>query len=163
VLLRHSSLVVWRRSSLTALAVLAPSLAEAQRPTDQLSWLTGCWERRTATGVVEEQWSSSSGGMLLGFSRTVRRDSVVDYEFVRIFAVADTLVFEAQPARQAKTQFRAVPPFTPEVVFANPAHDFPQRVIYRRAGDSLLARIEGVRGGQPRVIPFPYAKVGCAR
>ena len=101
--------------------------------------------------------------MLLGFSRTVRRDSVVEYEFVRIFAVGDTLVYEAQPSRQAKTEFRAVPPFTPEVVFTNPTHDFPQRVVYRRSGDSLVARIEGTRGGQLRVIPFPYARVPCAR
>ena len=152
ILLRHSTLVVF---------LLAPSLAGAQRPTDHLSWLTGCWERRTTNGVVEEQWSSSAAGMLHGFGRTIRRDTVVDYEFVRIFAVGDTLVYEAHPARQPTTQFRAVPPVTPEVVFANPAHDFPQRVIYRRSGDSLLARIEGMRGGQLRVIPFHYLRVRC--
>lgn len=142
---------------------MAPSLAEAQRPTDQLSWLTGCWERRTANGVVQEQWSSNAGGMLHGFSRTVRRDTVVEYEFVRIYSVGDTLVFEAQPSRQPRAEFRAVPPFAPEVVFANPAHDFPQRVVYRRSGDSLLARIEGTRAGQLRVIPFPYVKAECGK
>jgi hypothetical protein len=143
--------------------LLVAGALPAQRATDQLSWLSGCWERRTANGSVEEQWSSSAGGMLHGFSRTVRRDTVVAYEFVRIYPAGDTLVFEAQPSRQAKAEFRAVPPFVPEVVFANPAHDFPQRVIYRRAGDSLLARIEGMRGGQLRVIPFHYAKVPCDR
>lgn len=151
VLLRYSAVV------------LLASAAEAQRPIDQLSWLSGCWERRTTHGVVEEQWSSSAGGMLLGFSRTVRRDSLIEYEFMRIYPAGDTLVFEAQPARQAKAEFRAMPPFAPEVVFANPAHDFPQRVIYRRSGDSLLARIEGTRGGQPRVIHFPFVKTSCAR
>lgn len=149
---RYSSLVVF---------LLAPSLLAAQRPTDQLSWLTGCWERRTASGVVEEHWSSSAAGMLHGFGRTIRRDTVVDYEFVRIFSIGDTLVYEAQPARQQKTEFRAVPPFAPELVFANPAHDFPQRVIYRRSGDSLLARIEGMRGGQLRVVPFSYVRIRC--
>jgi hypothetical protein len=101
--------------------------------------------------------------MLHGFSRTIRRDTVVDYEFVRIFPVGDTLVYEAQPARQQKTEFRAVPPFGPELVFANPAHDFPQRVVYRRSGDSLMARIEGMRGGLFRVITFPYLRVPCPR
>ena len=99
--------------------------------------------------------------MLLGFGRTIRRDTIVDYEFVRIFAIGDTLIYEAQPARQQRTEFRALPPFTPELVFANPAHDFPQRVIYRRSGDSLLARIEGMRGGQLRIVPFLYVRVHC--
>jgi hypothetical protein len=126
-----------------------------------LFWLTGCWERRTPNSVVEEQWSSSAAGMLHGFSRTIRRDTIVDYEFVRIFSIGDTLIYEAQPARQQKTEFRAVAPFAPELVFANEAHDFPQRVVYRRSGDSLLARIEGLRGGQRRVIPFGYVRVQC--
>ena len=149
------------RTTASLVFMLCASALDAQRPTDQLSWLAGCWERRTPSGVVEEQWSSNAGGMLHGFSRTVRRDTVVAWEFVRIYAVGDTLVYEAQPSRQAKTEFRAVAPFAPEVVFANPAHDFPQRVAYRRSGDSLLARIEGMRGGQLRVVPFPYVRARC--
>jgi hypothetical protein len=152
-----------RRWAIVGVALHAAATLEAQRPTDQLSWLSGCWERRTANGVVEEQWSSNAGGMLHGFSRTVRRDTIVEYEFMRIFSTGDTLVFEAQPSRQAKAEFRAVPPFTPEVVFANPAHDFPQRVVYRRSGDSLLARVEGTRDGRLRVIPFPYVRVPCPK
>ena len=31
-------------------------------------------------------------------------------------------------------------------VFENLAHDFPQRVIYRRCGEDLCARIEGAMG-----------------
>lgn len=146
-----------------ALVASHASVIGAQRPTDQLPWLSGCWERRTANGVVEEQWSSNAGGMLHGFGRTVRHDSVVDYEFVRIYSAGDTLVYEAQPARQPKAEFRAVPPFAPELVFSNPAHDFPQRVSYRRSGDSLLARIEGMRGGKFRSIPSRFARVECAR
>jgi hypothetical protein len=39
------------------------------------------------------------------------------------------------------------------------AHDFPQRVIYRRRGaDSLLARVEGMRGGQLRGLDYPYRR-----
>jgi hypothetical protein len=132
------------------------------RPTDSLGWLAGCWESRSANSVVEEQWSSASGGMLHGFSRTLRRDSIVEYEFVRIYNAGDTLVYDAQPSRQPRAEFRATGPFEPAVVFANPAHDFPQRIIYRRVGtDSLVARIEGTRNGQQRGIDFPYRRVSC--
>jgi hypothetical protein len=40
----------------------------------------------------------------------------------------------------------------------NPAHDFPQRISYRKRGaDSLLARIEG----GTRDIDFPMRRVAC--
>lgn len=53
------------------------------------------------------------------------------------------------------------------VTFEDPAHDFPQRVIYRRVTpDSIHARIEGiVRGqerGQERGIDFPCRRMACA-
>ncbi len=152
----------FRWAILLSLLVL-PSAAHAQRVTDQLAWLSGCWERRTPTSVTQEQWSSPAGGMLHGFSRIIRRDTVVEYEFVRIYAAGDTLVYDAQPARQPRTEFRAVAPFQPEIVFANPAHDFPQRIVYRSGGpDSLFARIEGLRGGQLRAVTYPYARVKCS-
>lgn len=56
-----------------------------------------------------------------------------------------------------------VGPLADVVTFENLAHDFPQRVIYRRAGaDSLIARVEGTRAGQPRGFDFPYRRVACA-
>lgn len=146
-----------------ALLVVSAATAGAQaRPTDALAWLQGCWERRTPNLVVQEAWSSPAGGMLHSYARTIRRDTLIEWEFTRIYSRGDTLVYEANPSRQARTEFRAVPPFEPEIVFANPAHDFPQRVIYRRAGrDSLHARIEGERNGQTRTVNYPYKRVPC--
>jgi hypothetical protein len=46
-------------------------------------------------------------------------------------------------------------------VFENPTHDFPQRVIYRREGDSLLGRIEGMTNGQQKAVDFPLKRVSC--
>ncbi|HVZ45372.1 MAG TPA: hypothetical protein VHA82_16290 [Ramlibacter sp.] len=44
----------------------------------------------------------------------------------------------------------------------HPQHEFPQRVVYAREGaDRLAARIEGMRGGSLRVIPFPMVRVSC--
>jgi hypothetical protein len=55
-----------------------------------------------------------------------------------------------------------VPPHDGAITFSNPAHDFPQRIIYRRAGaDSLHARIEGTRNGQPRGVDYAYVRVAC--
>ena len=48
------------------------------------------------------------------------------------------------------------------VVFENPQHDFPQRIIYRLEKDgSLLARIEGVNQGREKGINFPMKRAKC--
>jgi hypothetical protein len=48
------------------------------------------------------------------------------------------------------------------VIFENQAHDYPQRVGYKREGDSLLAWIDGTAGGKSRRVDFPYRRVACA-
>ena len=147
----------WRCSVALSLLAAGP-LAAQSRPVDALAWLTGCWERRTARAVIEEQWSSPRGGALVGFGKTTVRDTVREWEHLRIYAAGATLVYHAMPSRQQPAEFRAGPPYDSVVTFANPAHDFPQRIIYRRAGDSLYARIEGTRNGQARGVDYRYAR-----
>jgi hypothetical protein len=161
-----SSSSVRGRAALAAALLLVAVPAAAQSPLDRLAWLGGCWQRSAGGGAVtiEEQWMAPRGGAMLGVSRTVRNGAVAEYEFLRIFAAGDTLVYDALPSGQTRTEFRAAPAAGDgaEVVFANPAHDFPQRVAYRRVGaDSIVARIEGTRGGQARTISFPYRRVAC--
>ncbi len=45
------------------------------------------------------------------------------------------------------------------VVFANPAHDFPQRVSYSRDGNRLTAIVSG---GDGQGITFAYRRIGCS-
>ena len=127
-----------------------------------LAWLAGCWERTSGTLHGEEQWMRPAGGTMLGMSRTLREDTLVEYEAVRIYEDGDTLVYAASPSRQRPAEFRAVHVSDGHIVFENPQHDFPQRVIYRRVGaDSLVARIEGTRNGTARGVDFPMRRVAC--
>lgn len=57
-------------------------------------------------------------------------------------------------------EFIATLPARDSVVFENPAHDFPQRLIYRSvSSDSLHARIEGTIGGQQRSQLYAYRRL----
>lgn len=147
---------------LLALAASAAHAQQASAPAERLGWLAGCWEARSATRVVEEQWMRPRGGTLLGMSRTVSADSTVGHELMRIVERGGGLVFEAHPSGQAPAEFPAVEAGPERAVFADPAHDFPQRIVYRRVGaDSLVARVEGERNGTTRGIDFRYARVAC--
>ena len=128
-----------------------------------LAWLAGCWELRSGARIVEEQWTSPRGGLMLGASRAVRNDSLIEFEQVRIEQRGTDLFYVASPSRQATAEFKATSADASSVVFENPAHDFPKKIFYRRQGaDSLVAGIEGPRAGATRTINYPYKRVRCA-
>jgi Domain of unknown function (DUF6265) len=132
----------------------------------QLAWFTGCWSYTSPRVVIEEHWTSPAGGSMLGLSRTLRRnpggDSTIAWEFIRVYARGTDLVYAAQPHNQPAAEFVSEKVTDTEAIFANPAHDYPQRIIYRRVrSDSLRARIEGTQGGRTRGSDFPYARVSC--
>lgn len=147
------------------LAAAAHSAATAD-PFARVRWLQGCW---SADGSAEpgsgEQWTSAAGGAMLGMARTVRKGKMVNFEFVQIREVAPgKLAYIAQPGGAPPTTFMLVREDANEVVFENPAHDFPQRVIYRRSGDTALhARIEGTRNGKAKGIDYPMQRVSCTQ
>lgn len=143
--------------------MLALLLALQTAPIDQAAFLAGCWRQDKPSGVVEEQWLAPGGGMMLGMSRTVRDGVARSYEFTRIQAVDGRLTFFAMPSGQAAAAFPLKSATDGELVFENPAHDFPQRVIYKSQGaDGLLGRIEGEIGGQARSVDFPYKRCSGA-
>lgn len=127
-----------------------------------LSWLAGCWELRAGARVTEEQWMTPDGGVMLGLNRSVVRDTTREWEFLSIIEREGRLVLTAKPSRQAEASFTSEFVSDTSVLFTNPTHDFPQRIIYRRLGrDSLVARVEGLREGQMRGIDFPMRRVPC--
>jgi hypothetical protein len=106
---------------------------------------------------------SPAGGTLLGMSRTVAKGRTVAHEFMQIREVEPgQLAFIASPSGQAQAMFRVKSLGEREVVFENPTHDFPQRVIYRLDEAGVLrARIEGLVAGNPRAEDFPMHRVRC--
>jgi hypothetical protein len=99
---------------------------------------------------------------MLGLGRTVRADSLIEFEQVRIFERGGRLVYGANPSGQTPAEFESIQVSDSAVTFENLGHDFPQRVMYRHpSADSLVGRVEGMRRGQLRGMDFPYARVAC--
>jgi 3-oxoadipate enol-lactonase len=138
-------------------------LARPRPGIDRLAWLAGCWEGELASGTTyEEAWLAPRAGTMVGVARATRDGRALSFEYMRIFDDAGTPVFEAQPSGRPPTSFRARAVGVGRVTFENPAHDFPQRILYRlEPPDRLLARIEGERDGESRGIDFPLRRVAC--
>jgi hypothetical protein len=147
-----------------AIAACAPGASHAQ-PASGIAgaaWLQGCWEAASPRHTIDEQWMAPHGGGMLGMSRTVRGGRLVAHELIVLRELDGGLAYEAHPSGQPATAFLSVTVSDTVLLFENPAHDFPQRVGYRRIGtDSLLAWIDGNAGGEARRVEFRYARVAC--
>ena len=138
--------------------------SEAASPVriEQVAWMQGCWQAASPRRVIEEHWMAPRGGAMLGMGRTVRGDSLAEYELVVLRESDGALAYQAHPSGQAGATFLAREATDSTVVFSNLAHDFPQHVGYRRVGaDSLAAWIEGPGDGKARRIQFLYRRVRC--
>jgi hypothetical protein len=134
--------------------VQSPTLAD-------ISWIAGDWQ--TAPGgraQIEEHWTQVAGATMMGMGRTVAGDKTFEFEYLRIEQRADGIYYVAHPkGRCPGTDFKLTRASATEVVFENPQHDFPKRIIYRKgADDSLTASIDGGEGSKPMSFTFRRMK-----
>ena len=149
---------------LSAFSIAFGQKIDPVRSISDFDGMAGCWERNdTAKSVlVSEQWMKPAGTSILGMGRTVKNGKTVDFEFMRIEQRADGIFFVAKPkANTEETAFKLIRSTKNEVVFENPEHDFPQRVIYKLEGTKMTGRIEGNENGKFLGIDFPMNKVKC--
>lgn len=122
-----------------------------------LAWLTGDWQTAAAgPHRVDEHWTTPAGGAMLGMSRTVKGDAMVAFEYLRIVERADGVFFVAHPNGKAPgTDFRLTSLTATRVVFENPQHDFPKRIVYEKKGENgLKAFVDAGEGTEAEMYDY---------
>jgi hypothetical protein len=144
------------------LLLAAVSFADDGGAIGRLGWMAGCWSMQSGASTIEETWTTPAGGMMLGTSRTMKGGKTVFHEFMRISVENGTVIYTPRIGSSEKpVNFKLVKQGEEEVVFENLSHDFPQRIIYRKAEDGLFARIEGERDRKLRGQDFPMKRRAC--
>lgn len=150
-----------RRKKVMLGACLALCAGQATADEPGLDWLAGHWCSSNGGQQAEEVWLPEAGGALLGMSRTVRGSKVESFEYMRIVSDDKAWRFHVQPNGVPPTVFVQVARGDAWIRFENPAHDFPNRIEYRREGEQIHAYIAGPgRDGQELKIPFDYRRCG---
>ena len=142
--------------------VNAQGRADTTKPATDLSsltWLAGAWTGVQGKVEMEEHWLAPKGNMMLGLHRDIVGERTVMFEYLRIEATLDAITYWASPKGRPATPFRLKESRENHVVFENPEHDFPQRIIYWLDKDgSLHARIEGLQGGKAASEEWTWKK-----
>lgn len=140
-------------SILLLLAGVAPA------PAPLPAFLAGCWEQRVGDRWTEECWTAPRGGLMIGSGRTGVGDSISNWEWMRVERAGDgSLSFYASPKGAPAVAFKATQISESEIIFANSAHDFPQRIRYLRTAAGIDAEISLTNGSKP--VRWSYRRSG---
>ena len=134
---------------LAALLFAAPlgaqTLAQPQLP----SWLAGTWVMEDGATWADELWTDPRGGMMLGVARNGFGPDLEGWELAQIVTRKDgSLAYVVQPKGKDPVEFPLVLISASAIEFANPAHDFPQRIRYWRQGKLLMAEVSKMDGSK---------------
>ena len=88
---------------------------------------------------------------MLGTSLSGQGERAKTFEYMRIAPdQSGTLHFYGSPGGEPAVAFRLESAAADTIAFANPAHDYPTRIAYRREGERLVATISGPGGANPQ-------------
>lgn len=128
-----------------------------------LAWMAGNWTGLEGDVEMEELWQAPKGNSMLGLHRDVAKGRTVSFEFLRIEAMPDGVTYWASPGGRPAVPFRLKELKDRRVVFENPKHDFPQRIIYWLGEDGTLhAKIEGTQGSKSSSMEWTWRRTASS-
>ena len=145
---------------LFCLSIFCCITATAQQ-SESLKWLTGAWKITTAKGAIVEQWRITNDSTLTGSSVFVRSngDTIPQETIELAFRNGDWYYIPTVQGQNndQPVKFKLILIKGTEFISENPAHDFPQRIAYRRIKNQMFASIEGKKNGKYVKQNFDFA------
>ena len=115
----------------------------------KVEWLLGTWSSSSPKRVYQERWHKVSDATLEGESKVTSADGQsIGVESLRIVAMQGGIFYLAKvPENTLPIAFKLNSCTDSMLQFANPQHDFPQSINYRKTSeDSLSVSVTGAEG-----------------
>ncbi len=126
------------------------------------SWLIGTWKNDSMNVHATEIWTRKNDSSYEGKSFYVVGSDTVSSESINLEQRGKELFYIPVVKDQNNNEpvkFVLTSLTSKQLVFENPAHDFPQKISYTQiAADSLLAEISGLQKGKPASEFFPMKR-----
>ena len=150
-------------SAVAIVFILHACAVQAQTPSnappsklDGAAWLVGRWQSQQGDRMMsEEHWSAPAGGAMMGMFRMVSGGKPAVYETMLLEEESDGVWLRLrhfQPQLVAREQESVRLKLTSvgdeKLVFENPDNSRPQRIIYTKVGNDLMATVETERDGK---------------
>jgi hypothetical protein len=157
--MRAAVFVLSAALSITAVADILPP-NEAASAWDAAGMLEGHWRQVKDGAINEEIWTNNKAKAMLGVSRTVK-GLEVSWEYLRLENTKTGVIYIARPkGAKEDTGFLLTVVKPNQLVFVNPANEWPMRIEYRKTGaDTLEATVSGLDPAKGQVLNFKWSRV----
>ena len=132
----------------------AAPVAEIPNKMAEAEWLLGSWGPTSPEGALSEKWEKVNDSVLHGESYfIVGGKDTVFAETVALTSEKGKLAYTVTVPGQNNekpVRFDLTSSTENQLVFENPKHDFPNKIVYNKiTNDSLTAEISGMQKGKP--------------
>ena len=129
---------------------------------EKVSWLIGNWENISKEGTLLESWEKKNDSTLIGTSFFIQNKDTIFTEQIALEEREKELFYIPTVSDQNNgkpVSFMLTSATKKQLVFENPAHDFPQKITYNAIGkDSLIAEVSGLQNGKMHSEVFNMKK-----
>ena len=129
----------------------------------QADWLVGTWSGKSTERSNYETWEKDNDSTYVGKSYSIQQGDTVSSESFKLVQQGEAINYIPTVQGQNNDMpvvFTLTSSDSNKLIFENPAHDFPQKITYRRvAPDSLVAEISGQIKGERHAQQFPMRRV----
>ena len=130
---------------------------------NKANWLVGRWENNSKEGNLSEFWTKTNDSTFHGESYFVIEKDTVFGEKIELMQRGKDVIYEVSVADQNNEKpvpFKLTKSSDTEMIWENPTHDFPNKIVYQKVGkDSLVAQIFGTKDGKSKTEVFRMKKV----
>lgn len=141
-----------KKTLLFVLIIVLTQHSMIAQKSEQMKWITGTWKINAGSGTIVEQWQIVNDSTLTGKSVFVKNNTdTIPQESIELAYRNGSWHFISTVQGQNNNQpvtFKIILLKGTEFICENPAHDFPQRIAYRRIKNQLFASIEGRKKGK---------------
>ena len=150
-------------ASLTLAAVSCKKSVDKQPGTiSKAEWFLGNWENKTPQGDLSENWVKVNDSVFNGESYFIKKKDTLFGETVVLSEQDGALLYTVTTKGQngeLPVAFKMTSATANQIVFENPAHDFPTKITYKLVHkDSLVAEISGLQSGKPASETFAMGR-----
>jgi Domain of unknown function (DUF6265) len=126
------------------------------------NWFMGNWENLAKEGAFHENWIQKTDSSFSGKSFVLVGKDTVFSEDVILEQKNDSLFYIVSAKNQNNEKpvsFYLSSATSKQLVFENPKHDFPSKIVYNKVGtDSIVAEIFGTQNQKEIKERFPMKK-----
>ena len=129
---------------------------------EKMNWLIGSWEQALPEGILTETWTKENDSTYSAKSFYIKQKDTIHMESIVLTQKKEELLYRATVKGQNNDEpvtFTMTSDAANAFTFENPAHDYPQKIMYKKvASDRLIAVISGKQQGKDSQESYPMTK-----